>query len=303
MKFPASELLIEVSEEKLDRQPTARIERLDPFTFIYQQTYFNAEIAAELATREMVPVLEEARSIRLSSLDEPQSSRSNKQTESANQEESNLNQIVSDIMKDIPEAIPWLDTRLYHRFSPKSRFWLSIEEAFIPQTKQPVCLLYYLVSAEGKPIKTPPTMGLCLDLLTLDCEVSRQKFSANKKVFQFDKLSDQSLLAIEVREVHFAEERPAAAASKKSSGVYLNTLGVSFISLLDADYHFSNGCFQLPIVFAPAPKYPDICSRITENDSAPTVISRVYQELKEAGRLVPASSIIIKLFEDCFSVD
>lgn len=272
--------------------------RLDSLSTVYNQKHFNREIYEEMKDRDGFLLRDEAsllkQSIQYGDLaGKENADQGKKKKNDKTFSDEVLVEMVNGMMKEIPGDAQWIDTRFYHEFTIGSRFWVSIDFSFHTETKGPVCVIFYLVNEDGVVSKEPDVLGMCTNYQDLSGSTMNTKFEANQKFIKSSDITENSFLAIQLKEILF----------DKQGKMVLKSIGFAIIMVMNGEY-FSNGYFQLPLMRGEV-DVKEIANYILgrPNDMDPTeALEGMYIQYKENKRVIKNSSIFFWMMEEAFNV-
>lgn len=300
-------MFVEISEYSINSNIDAE-PKLEEYVFYYGDNYFKESISENMQFRESPIVRDVTQNFSniINEIEEEEGAARSQRPLT----DSELNNFLSDLMKEIPSEINWIDTRFYHRFQPKTRMWISVDTLFMPQSETLHCVVFHLYPPGGLIQNHEGTSGVVCKCLNAQTAIWMVQFSPNQTFIEFDNINEDSLLLIEVMEVIYNSKEPEDPKDDDSflhktklttNDVFFKTVGMSLINVLMPSGEFANGYYQLPIVKRVI-DFEDLAEKLGGEATALDISRDIFEDNFRNGNLIENASILIRVFEESFEV-
>jgi hypothetical protein len=302
-------MLVEVSEYPINREP-GDDPKIDEYIFLYDKAYYHEDVSDDMQFRESMTIKEIAQDFARTALEGDEEGlekkESGEKSELPELGENQLHNFVTELMREIPEDIEWIDSRFYHQFKQNSRIWISVDTLVMPQSDAIHCVIFHLLPPGGLMYNQKGTSGVACRCLTGDTAIWMQRFSPNQTFMKYPKIDEDSLIIIEIMRVSYITsdtdndsffERDLL----KPDDVIFNTVGMSVLAATTAFGQLANGYYQLPIV-RDAIDFDQLTAELEGEATAEDICAKVYEKNFESGKLIENASLFIRLYEEAFEV-
>lgn len=300
-KYPASEILIELSEYPLSSDPENGLD-LNEFGFVYDKSYLKEELAHDMSERPKKTMEETATDF----AEEAQANQVhtfqylNNSNNAARQNE--IHSFITELMSEIPEEILWLDTRQYHEFKQKSKYWLSVDALIIPHSDAYHVVVFHMLPPGGLLFKEKSGSGWTMKMKDLRTLVWMEKFAPNKTAFQYPKLDEDSIVIIEVKKVVYMLSGDGNQTPHfTENSIEFENVGMGILNLMMPTGEFANGHYQIPLV-KEAIDFANISDQLDGEANALGIVKELYEQKFKEGSLLDHSSLFLSIYEDNFPV-
>lgn len=215
-----------------------------------------------------------------------------------------IHSFITELMNEIPEEIPWLDSRMHHAFKQRSKIWVSIDTLIMPKSDALHVVVFHMLPPGGLLFKEKTGSGWAIKLKSLHSTVWMQKYAPNKTMLQHSKIDEDGVLIIEVKKVVYitSNDSPGKTPHVTEDQVVFENVAMGMLNLLMPTGEFANGHYQIPLI-SETIDFATISDKLDGEANAVGIVSELYEKKFKKGKLHEHSSLFLSIFEENFPVD